>query len=209
MRGLIYTGGDFFPERLREFPAPGDLVIAADSGLRAAERMSVRPDLILGDFDSLGYVPTIPEAEIIRVPAEKDDTDTQLAVRIALERGADEFLILGGFGGRPDHTLANLLLLEALARDGIPARMDNGVSRARVLLSGTAEIARDTRFRYLSLFCLEEIAEGVTVEGCRYPLCGATLRRSQPTLAVSNEITSPVARITVQSGGLLILECGE
>lgn len=208
MRGIIYTGGELFREAIRERPEAGDLTVAADSGLLAAEALGVRPHIIVGDFDSLGYVPQAPGAELIRVPAEKDETDTQLAVRIALERGADRLLIIGGFGGRADHTLANLYLLEKLAKEGVPARMVNGKTRARFLLSGTEEIERDPRFRYLSLFCAESEATGVCVEGCKYPLRDASLSRSNPTLAVSNEITEDTARVTVRSGGVWIIESG-
>ena len=99
MRCLIYTGGEVFPDLVEERPEPGDLVIAADSGLRTAESFGVRPSILLGDFDSLGEPPSLDGVEILRVPAEKDLTDTQLAVDVALSRGADSIVIIGGLGG--------------------------------------------------------------------------------------------------------------
>ena len=117
MRCFIYTGGEVFPDRIEERPAPGDLVIAADSGLRTAELFGVSPSLLLGDFDSLGTPPARDGLEILRVPAEKDVTDTQLAVEVALSRGADDLVIVGGLGGRLDHSLSNLAILERL--DGL------------------------------------------------------------------------------------------
>ena len=124
MRAVIYTGGELFPDRVSERPRADDLVIAADSGLAAARAFGVVPHILLGDFDSLGD-PTAqglpPSVEFLRVPAEKDDTDTQLAASVALARGATEVLVVGGFGGRPDHTLANIQLLAMLSQKGISA----------------------------------------------------------------------------------------
>ena len=211
MRAVIYTGGEVFPDRIFESPEPGDLVIAADSGLRAALAFGVTPDILLGDFDSLGDPSAFglpPSVELLRVPAEKDETDTQLAVTVALSRGADSILIIGGFGGRPDHSLANLALLEDLARRRVPALTVNGRVRARFLTFGSVVIPRDPRFRYLSLLPADRSALGVSVEGCKYPLSDAVIRRRVP-YAVSNEITAPTARVSLRSGGLWILECAE
>ena len=208
MRAVIYTGGELFAERVAERPAAGDLIIAADAGLCAAQAFGVRPQILLGDFDSLGQPPDPPPAaELLRVPAEKDETDTQLAVSLALSRGATEILIIGGFGGRLDHTLANLSLLENLARRGVPAVATNGAARARFLAGGEAVIPRDVRFRYLSLISADRRAVGVTVSGCKYPLANATLRRDNAGFGTSNEITSPRAVVSVRRGGLWILEC--
>ena len=205
-RAVIYTGGECFPALIRERPQAGDLVLAADSGYRVAVALGVVPDLLLGDFDSLGEPQALPPSvKVLRVPAQKDVTDTQLAVRVALEKGADQILIVGGFGGRPDHLLSNLAILEDLARRGVPAQMLNGKNRARFLPSGTVQIPRDDRFRYLSLIAAGKTASGVTVTGCRYPLANATLHRTFQ-FAVSNEITSPTASVSVRSGGLWILE---
>ena len=91
------------PQNHHFSPAPGDLVIAADGGY--AHMGGIKPDLVVGDFDSLGYVPD--GESVVRHPAEKDDTDTMLAARIGIERGYRTFLLLGGVGGRLDHTLRN------------------------------------------------------------------------------------------------------
>ena len=210
MRAVVYTGGELFPDRVSERPNAGDLVIAADSGLAAARAFGVVPHILLGDFDSLGDpaeqgLP--PSVEVLRVPAEKDETDTQLAAAVALARGAAEFLIVGGFGGRLDHSLANLALLEDLFRRGVPAVMVNGEVRARFLADGSASLPRDPRFRYLSLIPADRRVTGVTLSGCKYPLRGATLQRRDAGFATSNEITADAAALTVRRGGLWILEC--
>ncbi len=211
MRAVILTGGDCFPDRLSadERPVRGDLVIAADAGLRVANALGVTPQILLGDFDSLGDPEGLglpSSVEILRVPAEKDDTDTQLAASVALSRGADSILFVGGFGGRLDHALANLALLEDLARRRVPAQMVNGAARARFLPSGSVTIPRDPRFRFLSVFPADRSAAGVTLEGCKYPLLNATVRRRSAGFTTSNEITQPFARVCVRSGGIWIVE---
>ena len=94
----------------------GDLVIAADAGYENLRQAGIRPDLVVGDFDSLGYVPKGQESVVY--PARKDDTDTMLAVRIGLNRGYRRFLLYGALGGRMDHTLANLQCLSFIVDHG-------------------------------------------------------------------------------------------
>ena len=122
MRAFIYTGGSVRTDRITEHPKADDLRIAADSGYLTARALGDRVDLAVGDFDSMPEG-TLPEGvEKIKVPAEKDDTDTQLAVEAAVSRGADDIVIIGGLGGRLDHTLSNLHILEDLAMRGVSVR---------------------------------------------------------------------------------------
>ena len=210
MRAVIYTGGEVDASLVAFRPSPGDLILAADSGFRTARLFGAVPDILLGDFDSLGSLPALPPSvELLRVPSEKDDTDTQLAASVALSRGADSILIVGGLGGRLDHSLANLAVLEDLSRRGIPALLDSGRTRARFLLSGSVEIPRESRFRYLSLLPADRAVRGVTVEGVKYPLSSAVLRRRCAGFSVSNEITAPAATVSVSSGSLWILETSD
>lgn len=208
MKAFLFTGGRVFPDGISERPAPTDLVIAADAGWNNACRMGVTPSLLVGDFDSLGRLPEPDGIEVVRVPAEKDDTDTQLAVRIALERGATEILLIGGMSGRVDHTLSSLAVLEDLRRRRIPAVFTDGQNRVRFLQNGSLLLPRAEQFRYLSLITATEKATGVTLEGCKYPLRNATLlRRNQ--YAVSNEIAGPCALISVRHGGIYIIESSD
>ena len=205
MRAFIYTGGTVRTDHLIEKPAEGDLVIAADSGYHTARALGVKIDLLLGDFDSIGAIPHEVGMEIQQVPVEKDFTDTQLAVEIALERGADDMIIIGGLSGRLDHTLSTLAVLEDLyARGCRNAVITDGQSRARYLKASSTLIARSD-CRYLSLVAVDETVKGVTVEGCKYPLKNATLRRRNQ-FAVSNEITGNVAFIAVKKGGVYVIE---
>ena len=205
MRAFIYTGGAVRTDHLIEKPAEGDLVIAADSGYHTARALGAKIDLLLGDFDSIGAIPHEVGMEIQQVPVEKDFTDTQLAVEIALERGADDMVIIGGLSGRLDHTLSTLAVLEDLhARGCRTAVVTDGQSRARYLKASSTLIAR-SECRYLSLVAVDEVVKGVTVEGCKYPLKNATLRRRNQ-FAVSNEITGNVAFISVRKGGVYVIE---
>ncbi len=205
MKAFIYTGGTILPDGITERPKAGDLCIAADGGYRNAETMGVRVDVLLGDFDTLGEPKDVDErTEILRVPAEKDFTDTQLAVETAIERGADDIVIIGGLGGRLDHTLSNLAILEDLCARQVFARITDGQNRVRFLNATSMLLAR-SEFRYLSLIAVTERARGVSVEGCRYPLKNATLSRNVQ-YAISNEITGNCALISVKRGALYVIE---
>ena len=204
MRAFIYTGGTVRTEHITEHPKADDLCIAADSGYHTAVALGERIDLLLGDFDSIGAVPRDGGFEIQQVPAEKDYTDTQLAVEIAIDRGAEEIIIIGGLSGRLDHTLSTLAVLEDLWARGIHARITDGQSRAHFIKSSSTLVARSP-YKYLSLIAADEVVKGVDVEGCKYPLKRATLRRRNQ-FAVSNEITGNVAFIAVKKGGLYVIE---
>ena len=115
MACYIFGAGSFYG--LDRCPRANDFIIAADGGWLACRKTGITPDLLLGDFDSLSTRPDFPN--ILRVPVEKDDTDTMLAVKTGLERGETEFHIYGGMGGRrTDHTIANFQALLYLARRG-------------------------------------------------------------------------------------------
>lgn len=207
MRALIYTGGAIDPDRITEHPKSGDLLIAADSGYENAKKLGVTPSILLGDFDSLGEekAKTIPDGiEILRVPAEKDRTDTQLAATVALARGANEIVIIGGLGGRLDHSLSNLAILEWLQGQGVPAVINDGFNRARFVRNGGALIGRSA-FTYLSLVAVDPVVKGVSVKGCKYPLENAKITRTCQ-FAVSNEMTGNCALVEVRRGGLYIIE---
>ena len=207
MRAFIYTGGSIDPSRITEHPKGDDLVIAADSGLANALSLGETPSVVLGDFDSIGSSKIPEKAKVLRVPAEKDFTDTQLAVDTALKEGADEIILIGGLSGRLDHTLSNLAILEDLFSKRIHAIMTDGKNRARYI-EATSNLIPRSGFRYLSLLCLSEKAKGVSVEGCKYPLKNATLTRSFQ-YAVSNEITGNCALVSVRKGGLYVIESAE
>jgi len=205
MKAFIYVGGEIFTDHITEAPKKDDLVIAADSGLLNAKKLGVTPSILLGDFDSLGEPDPEDGVTIVRLPVEKDVTDTQAAVDLALEKGAREIVIIGGLSGRLDHTLSVLAILEKLDAMHVHALATNGQNRARFLRNNSTLIAR-SRFRYLSLIAADPVVKGVTLEGCKYPLKKARLVRTHQ-YAVSNELTGNCALIDVRRGGVWILEC--
>lgn len=204
MKAFIYTGGKIDPNNITEHPKGDDLIIAADSGYKNALALGARPDILLGDFDSLDKKDIPRDVELLEVPAEKDFTDTQLAVDTALKKGADEIVIIGGLSGRLDHTLSNLSILEDLNKKRIHAHIADGFNRVRYINSTSTLVAR-SGYRYLSLLCLSEKVKGVSVEGCKYTLSNAKLTRDFQ-FAVSNEIVGNCALISVRKGGIYIVE---
>ena len=220
MTAYIFTGGKLAVGSMDELGlhmSEADLIIAADSGYNNASRLGVRPGLLLGDLDSIDRKKLAPDElehiEKIIVPAIKDDTDTQLAVDTAISRGADEIYIIGGLGGRLDHTLSSVFLLEYIADRGADAVMTDGQSRVRVMKTAgepvSLEIPKtfdgENGFKYLSVVPLTDECEGVRISGVFYPLDGVTLKRSY-SYAVSNEITSDHAEITLERGTMLVIE---
>lgn len=204
MKAFIYVGGEILPDGITDFPKGGDISISADCGYKNAKKLGVSIDFAVGDFDSGDKAELPREAEIIEVPAEKDFTDTQLAVDVALEQGADFITIIGGLGGRLDHTLSNLAILEKLWSMGIRAMITDGKNRARYI-ERTSELVPKSLFKYLSLIAADENVKGVSLEGCKYPLKNAKLTRTNQ-FAVSNEILKNCALVSVKKGGLYIIE---
>lgn len=205
MKAFIYTGGHIFPENITEHPKTGDLCIAADAGYRNAQQLGERVDLLIGDFDSLGQPPQADgHMEIHQVPAEKDLTDTQIAVEMAIGRGAEEIILIGGLSGRLDHTLSTMCLLEDLQTRGLHGYVTDGQNRVHFLHASSFLIARSA-YKYLSLVAADDVVKGVCIEGVKYPLKNQTLKR-RLQFAVSNEITGNVALISCRKGGLYIIE---
>ncbi len=199
---VIFAGG---PETAQPaLPVPPQAYhLCADSGLHLAERLGCVPDLVLGDFDSLGAVPeSLPH---MTVPVEKDDTDTLLAVRVALEKGFRDIRIYGAFGGRLDHTLANLQTLEFIRRQGAGGMLIGAGDIAYMLTDGEALVLPRKENWSLSLFAWSEQCRDVSAAGVYYPLEHGDLTRSFP-LGVSNQITAESAEIRCGSGMLLILQ---
>jgi len=204
MKAFIYTGGQIDPSNITEHPKGDDLILAADAGWHTARALGEMPSILLGDMDSLGNADIPEKVERLKVPAEKDFTDTQLAVDTALKKGATEIVMIGGLSGRLDHTLSNLSILEDLSEKRIHAVITDGNNRVRYLHATSMLLAR-SGFRYLSLLTLSETAKGVCIEGCKYPLKNATISRKFQ-YAVSNEITGNCALISVRKGGVYVIE---
>ena len=190
-------------ERTIALPAPeqGDLLIAADGGYAWLKERGLKPDLVVGDFDSMAEPAGV--AHLVRLPKEKDETDTMAAVRLGRARGYRRFHIFGGTGGRFDHTLANLQLLAWLSRRGEEGRLYGPDWTAAAITGGTLEFGPEHR-GMISVFAHSDTVQGVTIEGLKYSLSGAELDNGF-SLGVSNEFTGVPARVSVKEGTLLIV----
>ena len=191
--------GDFYAPAFT--PRAGDLVIAADGGAAHLSGIGARPDLVLGDFDSLGRVPA--GENVLRFPPEKDDTDMMLAVKEGLRRGYSRFVLLGGLGGRLSHTLANIQTLAWLSQRGARGVLAGRDENVTALTDGQLVFGAAHR-GYVSVFCMGAAAEGVTLTGLKYPLAGARLESDFP-LGVSNEFTGREAHVSVRKGTLAVV----
>ena len=205
MTAYIYLGGMINPDGIEETPGEDDLIIAADSGYENAKKLGVTPAVALGDFDSYDETLIPSEVKKIPFPPKKDFTDSQLAVEYAIEEGCTRIYLVGGISGRLDHTLSNLAILENLWEKRIRCIMTDGFNRVRFLRNDSEILPRSPHFHYFGLIAADEKLRGVEIDGCKYPLKNATLLRKNQ-FAVSNEIESNCAFISVRRGGLWIVE---
>ena len=195
---IIFCAGGF--EKLVESVRDGDFLMAADGGLVHLQRLGLSPDGILGDFDSLGYVPE--NAKVF--PVEKDDTDAMLAVRQGLQLGYRRFVIYGGLDGpRLDHTVANFQTLQFLEDHGAQGYLAGNTYMATVIKNESVRFS-ETAQGIFSVFCMGADATGVTIRGAQYDLENGTLSAGFP-LGVSNHFVGKSAQISVTDGSLLLL----
>lgn len=199
----LIGASDFNAAYFAERAARGafDAVIAVDGGFASLEAAGCVPDLALGDFDSLGFVPEGVPVKLF--PAEKDASDMELALEEALTCGAGAVEVYGALGGRLDHTLANLSLLASFAERGLDV-VAVGERERIALLVGPAELLVEAADGgIVSVFSLTDASTGVVEEGLKYGLDGATLT-NRTSWGLSNELVGTAARISVESGTLAV-----
>lgn len=215
MKALVVADGDV-PARsviahLEATDSSPWLVVAADGGALKAETLGLRPDAVVGDADSLS--PDDLERlrgegiEVIVHPTSKDRSDTELALREAIKRGATRVVIIGATGGlRLDHTLANLLLLALPEFADVDISLIDGASTLRVIgAKGEGELMLSgSPGDYVSLLPISDNVSGVTTDGLRYPLSDDTLWLGQ-TRGLSNELVRSAASVSTRSGRLAVL----
>ena len=177
-------------------PCEGDLLIAADGGYRRLMDAGLHPDLVIGDFDSLGQAPK--EDQVVTLPTVKDVTDTWAAIDWAVKRGFRIFHLYGCTGGRVEHTLANIQTAAALAEKGMQCLI---FDRSQIItaISGTTVVFPPEAEGFLSVFAYTDICRGVTLKGLKYELDHAELTNRFP-LGVSNEFIGRQAKVTVGTG---------
>ncbi len=199
----IVGAGEFTPRDL--CPAEGDFVIAADGGLRALETLNIKPDLLIGDLDSLGDHPLPDGIPLEKHPVEKDDTDTGIALAQGYAMGYRQFVLCGCAGGRVDHLMANFQSMARYSKLGAAVRLIAPEYDAYTLSNGTLALSHRPEGTTVSIFCHGNQAEGVSIRGLYYPLDGYTLTCDHP-LGVSNQHTNESAVISVRNGTLLIIQ---
>ncbi len=209
MRTIIVAGGRS-PERTnwRKWMQEGDLIIGADGGAAQALAWGLVPQVVIGDMDSLPQAQRAQleeqGARFIVHPRAKDETDLELALTYAVERGAQEIVVLGALGGRLDHTLANVLLLALPALEGLDVRIAAGESEALLLRGGESVTLAGESGDLVSLLPLGGDVGGVKTDGLAWALRDDVLRFGH-SRGVSNEMTGPLARIDVAEGCLLVV----
>lgn len=177
-------------------------IICADGGYIHSQKLNLTPEIVIGDFDTLDRA-VIKEQNNISYPVEKDDTDTMLAVKYALEHGYTDISIYGALGGRIDHTIANIQTILYIQSNGGRSTIYGDTEVLTVVESSSRKFPKKDGY-YFSVFSLSETSEGVTLKGVKYPLSDTILTNSFP-IGVSNEITADFCSLEVKSGILLVI----
>lgn len=208
MKALIFAGAkianyDFCKPYLQDV----DMVIGCDRGLHHVKALGLVPNYIVGDFDSVDKNVLDEFLEmgipVFQFPTQKDETDMQLGIEIAVEKGATDLILFGGIGDRFDHTLANAHLLLGLLKKGIRARLvdeKNCVELINQSLLVEGEIGS-----LVSTIPLSMMVRGLTLEGFEYPLTNRDLALDDELLAVSNVLSEKVGKISLKEGYLLVI----
>lgn len=212
MKYLVVSGGHAKDDFVTEVIKRGgfELVVAADSGMDFLYRTGIMPDLIVGDLDSaksdaLDYFRQFEQIDMCVLNPQKDETDTEFAVRESIRRGADDITIVGGTGTRIDHVLGNVALLGIGLEENIRIRMLDEHNRVRMIDSPLV-IKREEQYgKYISLVPYSDKVTGVTLAGLKYPLTDYTMGGFN-SLGISNEIVEEEASISLTSGQLLVIE---
>jgi len=208
MKAVIFAGGKIENyDRVKKYLRGSSLVVCADSGIEHAFNMDIVPDLLVGDMDSIDSS-TLEKVQKLKIeihnfPAEKDFTDTELALDIALAKGATEAVLLGGLGDRPDHSLANIFLMVSFKQQGLNLKLA-GENWEIFLIDNIAEI-NGNKGDILSLIPISPEAVGVVTEGLYYPLKDETLLMG-PARGISNIFLGDTAKVSLKKGLLLAVK---
>ena len=204
---VIFANGEMrYPEAIRAMAQNAKLIIAADGGLTHIQSLGLRPHLLIGDLDSVtpDQVRWAEEqgCEIRRFPAEKDETDLELALQAAEESGCRNVVITAALGGRLDQTLSNIFLMNLPRLSDLELRIDEGDQEVILILQEIELEGREGDV--VSLLPLSPIVRGIKTRGLRYPLMDESLVFYQ-SRGISNQMTGNSAKIQIQSGILLCI----
>lgn len=195
------------PDMAQELAESADYIIAADGGQNRAREFGLQPDCVIGDFDSTTLNEDF-DCLYITYPAEKDLTDTEAALTHALEKGCRNVILLGGMGGRLDHTMGNIGLLDKYYNSFDHMEFIDGKNKMELLKDSGRTLKPDARYKYFGLVSLNAEASGIDIRGAKYELTGASLERAS-TLGVSNEFSEDTVEICVREGTLLIVRSAD
>ncbi len=211
MRAILMCNGEINNYLyIKKFLVNYNILICVDGGIKHAKQLSVRPDVLLGDFDSLDLrdlqLFTEQGVRIISYPTKKDKTDTELAVALAIEEGHHEIIILGGLGSRFDHSLANVFLLKKMLEMNVYGTIINEYNEIRLIKDRiTLNKQPDT---FISLLPVTNNVYGVNSYGLYYPLKNKTLKIGD-TIGISNEFMDDTAVISIRKGILMVIVAKE
>lgn len=202
MKAIVIAGGSLTePAFYKPFFQQAELVICADSGYLHCEKLGIRPDLIIGDFDSSERSGVPEGVPVTRLPVEKDETDLHACILYAIDKGATEILLFGARGTRLDHSLAAISLVYMGLMQGVTIRTVDEHNEM-FMFQEQAVIPRKEGYK-LSLLPVTPVT-GIRAEGVYYPLSGQSMDWGNP-YGVSNEFTAEKATITVESGVLMAI----
>ena len=203
MKAIIITPYLLHPIRKIVSISDSDLTVCADTAYLAAKAENIVPHAVIGDFDHAEHTDGLSsEKKVLRFSSVKDDTDTMLCVKYALNRGASEIVIVGGIGGRLDHTFANIQTLAYIRERGAFGTVLDG-DHAVMMVDSRITLEKGV-FDYASVFAFDPVCRDITLRGFKYEGEHLDLTSSFP-LGVSNEITAEKAEITVKEGRLLVI----
>lgn len=202
---IIGSGSNIDIEKFESENLNIEYVICADGGLEKAESLNLIPNIIIGDLDSVNktvlkkYLDM--NIQLIKYPAEKNYTDMELAIEYAVEKQFNDIVLIGASGSRLDHTMANIMLIERYYKIGINIKIIDNNNFIQIVTSNMA--INNKKDYYVSIVPITDIIVGITLEGFKYPLNDVNVKRGS-TLCISNQITSDIGNIILQSGTALV-----
>ena len=207
-KAVIVSGGKFENSEFYREILRGKYIICADGGIYLLQKLNIKPDMFLGDFDSCNFDEIEKSGfldecrDIKKFKIEKNATDTHIAVDFAVEKGFRDITLIGALGGRIDHSLANIMLLKYMLEKGVKGTVLN--EKNKVFLTDKSIKIPPEHGRRLALVPLTENVCGVTLKGLKYPLCDFTLTMGD-SIGISNEFTDTDAEIIFEKGLLLVI----
>lgn len=212
-RAVIVSGGSLELEVVKEQIKETDFIIGVDRGIEFLDKNHITADYLVGDFDSVDELVIKKYKEEKKVPIQeynpvKDASDTEIAVRLAMELGYKQLVILGATGNRIDHVWANIQVLSIPYQKGIKAEIIDSIHRISLQDKNITMLKKDAYGPYFSVFSLGKPIEGLTIEGAKYPLEDYELL-PYDSLSVSNQFEKDHLKITYREGTLIYIESRE